>query len=419
MKQIVHQRRWIFTLLAFVIVSGACSSKSKLTPGPGDKVYPVAAMKVLREELPDIVEIKGNFIPSDKLDVKAESEGKVLTAPVTEGQMVNLGEPLATLNPEQLNLLLEKEKLDLKEQEAKIEAGLSAKAAATRSPYMGARGARPSTGSNPNGEPLAPANADQNPNDPDNLDDPSPDQVGDEPPAAAAAAAPTEDPETAPGGPDNAEALARANEITLDRIKAEIALTEKKIESATILAGIAGIVSKKNIAEGGAVTLGEVLFQIVKIDPILLSIFVDKKAVANIQRGEKIDVKVDEMPDLSFSGEVVYVAAEMDAQNKNYEIRIAVPNTQLKVRAGMPGLAIMPQTGTRKALLVPEDAILTINGKAYAYVVEGHIAERKEVDLGAKTGGKIEVRSGLKENEMVIVKGQATFKDEEEFVKVE
>ncbi len=415
MTEIVFQRRSIITLLlALLIASGACSSKSKKAPGPGDKIYPVAAMKVMREELPDIVDIKGNFIPSDKLDVKAESEGKVLTAPVTEGQMVNLGEPLATLNPEQLNLLLEKERLDLKEQEAKIEAGLSAKAAATRTPFMGGRGARPSTGSNPNGEPLAPANAEQNPDNPDSPDSPSPDQVGDEPPGPAAAL-----PETAPAGSENADAIARANEITLDRIKAEIALTEKKIESATILAGIAGMVSKKNIAEGGAVTLGEVLFQIVKIDPILLSISVDKKAVTNIQRGEKIDVKVDEMPDLSFGGEVVYVAAEMDAQNKNYEVRIAVPNTQLKIRAGMPGLAIMPQTGTRKALLVPEDAILTIDGKAYAYVVEGQIAERKELDLGAKSGGKIEVKSGLKENEMVIVKGQATFKDEQEFVKVE
>ena len=161
------------------------------------------------------------------------------------------------------------------------------------------------------------------------------------------------------------------------------------------------------------------MYQIVKIDPILLSIFLDKKVVVNLQRGEKIDVKVLEMPDLSFGGEVAYIAAEMDAQNKNYEVRISIPNTQLKVRAGMPGVAIMPQTGTRKALLVPEDAILALDGKAYVYVVEGQLAERKEVDLGAKTGGKIEVKSGLKEGEMVVVKGQATFKDEQEFIRVD
>lgn len=413
MREILRQRRWIVTLaLLLILASGACSSKSKKkAPGPGDKVYPVAAMKVLREDVPDIVEIKGNFIPADKLDVKAESEGKVLTAPATEGQMVSLGEPLATLNPEQLNLLLEKEKLDLKEQESKIEAGLAAKLSATRTPQMGGRGARPSPGSNPNGEPLSPS-PDQNPD--SNDENPtSPDQVGDEPPAANVA-------DSQPAAvPDNADAVARSNEITLDRIKAEIALTEKKIESATILAGIAGMISKKNISEGSAVTMGEVLYQIVKIDPILLSIFLDKKAVVNLQRGEKIDVKVSEMPDLSFGGEIAYIAAEMDAQNKNFEVRISIPNTQLKVRAGMPGVAIMPQTGTRKALLVPEDAILNIDGKAYAYVVDGQLAERKEVDLGAKTGGKIEVKSGLKEGEMVVVKGQATFKDEQEFIRVD
>jgi len=409
MREIAQRRLIVILLLPFVIFAGACSSKSKKKgPGPGDKVYPVAAMKVLKEEVPDIVEIKGNFVPSDKLEVKAETEGKVVSIPVSEGQMVNAGDPLATLNPEALNLQLEKERLELKEQEAKIEAGLSTKAAAPRSPFMRGMGARPNADAN------TPPNPDQNPE--ANPENPNPDQVGDEPPTANN---PDTNPAPADAKPDNADAIARANEVTLDRIKAEIALTEKKIESATVLAGISGMISKKNIADGSAVTLGEAIFQIVRIDPILLSIFVSKKEVGNIQRGEKIDVKVEEMPDASFGGEVAYVAPEADPQNKNYEVRISVPNTQLKIKAGMPGLAIMPQTGTRKTVLVPEDAVLQLNGKSYVYIVDGAVAERKEVDLGAKSGAKIEVKEGLKEGEMAVIKGHATFKDEQEYIRVE
>lgn len=398
-----------FGILA-LLLNFSCSSKSKKNaPGAGDKIYPVSVLKVSKEEVPDIIEVKGNFIPFDKLDVKSETEGKVFSSPVSEGQTVNLGDPLVTINPEQLNLLLEKEKLELKEQEAKIDAGLALKNASPP-PRKTAVG-------RPGGDTDNPPNPDQTPdNNPDNPNPPSADQIGDEPPGAL------NPPEANPSSPEkaeNGEALARANEVTLDRIKAEIALTEKKIESANVTAAISGMISKKNITEGSAITLGEVLFQIVKIDPILLSVFVDKKMVGNIQKGEKMDVKVDEMPDVSLNGEVTYVAAEADSQNKNYEIRISVPNTQLKIRAGMAGLAILSQSGMRKALMIPEVATLNLDGKVYAYVMQGQVAERKEIELGAKSDGKVEVKSGLKEGEEVVVKGQATFKDEQEFVRVE
>ena len=396
----------LFTGLALVL-SASCSSKGKhRTPGAGDKIYPVAVWKIAKEEVPDIVELKGNFIPSDKLDVKAETEGKVISSPVTEGQQVNLGEALATINPEQLNLLLEKQKLELKEQEVKIEAGLANKNTAAKSPFMRSMGARPNADSN------APP-PEQNP---DNPPPTNPDQVGEDKPQQEP---PPADSEPSNDKPDNADSIAHANEVTLDRIKADIALTEKKIESANVTAGIPGVLTKKNVSDGSAITLGEVLFQIVKIDPILLSVFVNKKEVVNLQKGQKVEVKTDDLSGISLNGEITYVAAEADPQNKNYEVRIAAPNTQLKIRAGMQGVAVMPQTGTRKALLVPDDAVLNQNGKKYVYVADGQLALRKEVELGSNVGNKVEVSSGLKDGETVIVKGHSTFKDEEEFIRVE
>lgn len=392
----------------FCVLEGVgCTSKSqKKNPGVGDKIYPVSLQKVSREEIPDIVEVKGNFVPSDKLDVKAETEGKVATSPVTEGQMVNLGEALANINPEQLHLLLEKQKLELKEAEAKIEAGLTAKANAlnaTKAPFMKPMGARVG-GTNPAQDPEQDQDQD-NPTPPGN-----PDQVGEDLP-------PPQNP--SPDKPDNSDALTRSNEITLDRIKAEMVLTEKKIETANITASIAGMLTKKNITDGSVVALGEVLFQIVKIDPIQLSVFVSKKDVGTLQKGERVDVKIDDMPDATLSGEINYIAAELDPQNKNYEVRISVPNTQLKIKAGMAGIATLPQTATRKALVVPESAIVTQENKKYVYVLEGQLAERREVEIGAKSDGKVEIKAGLKENEQVVSKGQATFKDESEFIKVE
>ncbi len=387
-------------LLAFFVLgaSFSCSSKSKKkTPGAGDKIYPVSVQKVSLEEVPDIAEVKGNFIPYDKLEVKSETEGKIISSPVSEGQMVNLGEPLASINPEPLNLLLEKQRLDLKEAEMKMEGSLSSKSSGRNPGPKGAKeGEVPGLDQNPDKAPAALP----------------PDQVGEEPSGEQNASNAEK--------PENSDALSRAHEVSLDRIKADIALTEKKLESANVNAAISGMISKKNITEGSVVVLGEVLFQIIKIDPILLSVFVGKKDVGNLQKGERVEVKMDDLPDTSLSGEINYVGAELDPQNKNYEVRVSIPNTQLKIKAGMAGLAVLPQTGTRKALLIPEEAVLIQNGKKFVYVLENNqLAGRREVELGNKLGGKTEIKGGLKEAEQVIIKGQATFKEDQEFVKVE
>ena len=388
-------------ILAVSLGLTACKGKGqKKNPRPGDKIYPVSVLKASLEEIPEVLEIKGTFFPSDKLEVRTEVEGKINSASVNEGQAVISGEILATLHSEVLNLLLEKQRLDLKEAEARSEANLPIKPVALRG--------APETGP---GNPLPETHSNRAENSGENRERPlNPDEVGESPPSA-------------PGLPslpsEKPESVLRAEQANIDRLKAEIALTEKKIELATLKADIGGMISKKNVTEGSVVNAGDVLFQIVKIDPILLSVFVPKESVVNLKSGEKIEVNADELPDAPISGEIIFVSPQTDPQNKNYEVKISLANPQQKLKGGMGGKIFLPSPQMRKGVTVPSDALIQKDGKNYMYVVKDQVAERKEVELGKKIGQKVEIKKGIKEEDPVVIKGQATFDEEQEFVKVE
>ncbi len=381
-------------LFTFSILAGGCGSKTKKkAPQVGEKIYPVSVTLVSSEDIPDVLEIKGNFFPSDRLTVKSEVEGKVSSVSVAEGQSVAAGETLATINPEPLRLLLEKQRLELKEAEAKRDANLPLRSVLTppTPPKEVSAAEALAKSANPYPETF--------------------DEVGEEPPSPAPTAEMIQ--------PEKSEALKRAEEATVDRIKADIALTEKKLEAATVSSGISGMVTKKNITEGTVVAVGEILFEIVKIDPLFLSIFVPKEIVGSLRLQDRMDVSFANPADQTVMAEVAVISPDPDLQNKNYEVKLSVSNLQQKLKAGMSGKVVIPLEKARKGLLIPEEAVIQKEGSKYVYVVQAAVAEKREVELGGKIKGEIEVKKGLKPDEEVVVKGHATFDEDQEFVKVE
>lgn len=390
--------------LFLILLSGlACKSKSK-KPQSGDKINTVTLVEAVVEEIPDTLELKGTFIPSDKLDVKSELEAKVIAAPAQEGQNITFGDPLATLDAEKTKLLLEKTRADLKETELRIEAGMNLL--------------------NSNPEPSSVESSPQE-NTPEKEEGDEEvrnnDEVADEIPKAP------ENPNPHPSvngsasinGGAKGDQILRAEEATLDRIKAEIALNEKRLEGANITAAISGFISRKNVTEGSVVNLGEILYQIVKLDPIYLSVYVNKDTVTQFKKGDRIEVFSEELPGQSLSGEVLLVGAEPDPQNKNYEVKISVSNTQQKLRGGLNGKIFAPLPEMKKSVQIPLAALLEKNGKAYVYLADGELASRKEVTLGRKTSDKVEIKKGVKEGEKVVLKGLANLSEDQEYIKLE
>jgi RND family efflux transporter MFP subunit len=434
-------------LLSLLVLTSACGKigRKRNMPGPNDRVYTVSSSSVISREIPDIIEIKGIFSPSQKLTIKSEFTGKIQALSVNEGQNIATGEAILKIEDEKLPYVLERQRAELREAEAAME--------------LGGRGSE-GGGSNEDAfeEPQPPAQDNQvaaNTEDnapnvanneargpegspypdqgqaPDNADNTSPlekrlaivrSQMANRaaqrrnlPPAPVQVPVPVQ---RAPVSPEQAENRAAFDQAKIDRIKAEIALSEKQQSSGTLQAPIDGFVSKVYVTEGALVQINDPLVDIVDIDPIELILQVPKDQVSAINKSLEVKVTSPDLPGQIFQGEISFIGAELEAQKKTLEVRIRINNPELKIKASMDGTAQLAEAKrNHQGLTIPPEAIRTLDGKKYVYILHGQSAEKQEVETGGLVEGMIEIKDGLSKSDLVVTTGVDQLKENEEFIR--
>lgn len=418
----------LFLALAFTPACGKMTKKSDM-PGPNDKVYSVGAAAVVSRSIPDAIDLKGQFSPSERLQVKSDFTGKVQALSVIEGQQISNGEAILKIDDEKLPYLLERQRAEQREAEAQLELDTN---------RGGGGGSAISDAVENAVEEIAAAqDAAEEAEDNAAAQDTVPDESA-PPEATEATPFPRRFPfrrfprrqfganRTTPAAPVTAPVNNEANEdrVTLDqaridRIKAEIAISERQLAGSTIQATVDGFVAKVPIAEGSMVKPDEILVEIVKIDPIELILHLPKEEIGRLDKKMEARVSVPDLAGETFAGEISFIGAELDPVKKTLELRIRVANQALRIKGGMEGVAHLAIANkSHQGLMVPSASILTELDKSYVYVIKGQLAEKRQVETGVSLEGLVEIKSGLKNGDRVVANGLSPLKEEEEFVKV-
>lgn len=173
-----------------------------------------------------------------------------------------------------------------------------------------------------------------------------------------------------------------------------------------IKAPVAGWVVKRDITLGERVEPLKSIFSIVDLSPIWVMVDVYQEQIPIVKEGQKVYIetpsKEKEVGSISSKGAVV------DPVTKTLHVRIIADNPFESLRPGMfveaeIDLGKNNQTG----ILVPESAIVSFNNRNFVYehhIEEGHY-EPVEVTLGTNANGMIQVLSGIKEKELIVVSG--------------
>jgi RND family efflux transporter MFP subunit len=214
---------------------------------------------------------------------------------------------------------------------------------------------------------------------------------------------------------ESRQALGQAK---VDRIRAEVALTEKQLQGSTLASPIDGFVSNVEVTEGALVQPNDLLLEIITVDPIDLALSIPKEQVSKIDKSTSVKVAVPDLQGTILDGEISFIGAELDAEQKNVEIRVRVPNHEGKIKVGMEGTAMLGVSkNTHKAILVPSYAIGNEGGKRYVYIAQDQVAVRQEVETGSSFEGWVEIKRGVRRSDRVVTQGVSQLRDEEEFIK--
>jgi RND family efflux transporter MFP subunit len=106
-----------------------------------------------------------------------------------------------------------------------------------------------------------------------------------------------------------------------------------------------------------------------------------------------------------YTGEVDFVDPNVTLPARTIEVRAHVGNRDRTLRAGM-FIEVRLATDVRpQATVIPEDALLPLEGAVYVWVVADGTAERREVETGVRFPGFVEILNGLDPGEQVVVGG--------------
>ncbi len=200
-------------------------------------------------------------------------------------------------------------------------------------------------------------------------------------------------------------------ELGLLAAEAKEKALKKQIANTNIKAPMTGTLGLRFIERGSVIGPGIQVAQITNLEKLFLMVKVTERDVLNVRKGQAVRVLADVYPNRAIPGRVTNIGLRAD-NAFNYDIEIEVPNsTDSPLRAGMHASARFTFNTNRQGLTVPRKAIAGSLQDAKVYVVQDSTAQLRRVTLGAIFGDRVEVRSGLTENERVVVTGQFNLSD--------
>jgi RND family efflux transporter MFP subunit len=221
---------------------------------------------------------------------------------------------------------------------------------------------------------------------------------------------------------ENRQATVRAADADVDAQTAAVEAARLNLEFTTITAPVAGRVSDRRVSVGDTVVANTtMLTRVVTLDPIWFdfegaeSFYL--KYVRQDQTGERrssryapnpVEVQLADETGYPHKGRMVFVDNAIDTRSGTIRAQAELPNPDGFLTPGMFGRARLLGSGAYKAMLIPDEAIVTDQTRRLVYVAgeDGKIASRI-VETGPLVVGLRVVRAGLTPTDKVVLDGLA------------
>ena len=201
---------------------------------------------------------------------------------------------------------------------------------------------------------------------------------------------------------DQSSSEMRVAQADADAAENMLGIARKKLNDTYIRAPFAGSVQKRMVSLGEHVGEGMPLYELIATDPIKLRAPIPERFVPMAKVGLPIDLTIDARPDQSFHGVVTRIAPALDENSRTLLIEAEVPNSDGILKPGYFAHVTM-NLGHDRALFIPNSAILRYAGVARVFVFKDGAVRSREVSTGTMEGDQIEIISGLKQGERVVV----------------
>ena len=193
------------------------------------------------------------------------------------------------------------------------------------------------------------------------------------------------------------EATMKSNQARVDAAKARLADTY-------IRAPFTGRVGLRRVSLGTLINPGTVITTLDDTSAIKVDFAVPELNVGELRPGQAIIARSSAYPGRSFAGKVTSVDSRIDPGSRAVTVRALVPNRDGALKPGM-FLTVDLSKEQRMALMVPEQSLVPEQARQFIYVVQGPKVAKREVKLGRREPGFVEITEGLHAGDHVVIEG--------------
>lgn len=190
-----------------------------------------------------------------------------------------------------------------------------------------------------------------------------------------------------------------------DSAAARVAAMRSRMTDRAIRTPFAGKLGLRRVSAGALLRPGDVITTLDDISKIKVDFTVSETQLAAVKPGQPVRAAAAAYPGRTFTGVVDSIDTRIDPQSRTIAIRAVFENQDSQLLPGML-LTVGIESNKRQSLALPEQALVPIEAKQYVFTVDAEEkADRKEVIIGQRDPGFVEILSGIDGTEKVVVEG--------------
>lgn len=207
-----------------------------------------------------------------------------------------------------------------------------------------------------------------------------------------------------------------ADEQNLKSAQAQVAQQQANLDYKLVRAPFDGRLGIRQVDVGQYLAAGTTMVTLQSLDPIFVDFYLPQQNLDQLKVGQKIVARVDTYPGREFPGQIAAINPKVDATTRNVQLRAVLKNPDRALLPGMYATVSIESGAPQRVITLPQTAIAYNSYGSTVFLVDDKgkddsgkprlVARSAFVTTGATRGDQIQVLSGVKEGETVVVAGQ-------------
>lgn len=204
---------------------------------------------------------------------------------------------------------------------------------------------------------------------------------------------------------DQLESQLRAAEGRIRQNESRLRAADARFEDFRITAPFEGRVGLRQVSAGALVQSGTAITTLDDVRTIKVEFSVPEQYLGRLRPGLPVIAQTPAYPGRDFAGEVTAIDTRVDPATRAVRLNASFDNGDSTLKPGMFLTVALAVSTRENAIVVPEDALVAEGVRQFVYVVAEGRSLRKEVKLGVRMQGQVEIAEGISATDQIVVRG--------------